>query len=132
MGEKIDIKDRQAYFDDSQKYRDKFDNIIRWILTYIITSSLIILIHKEYLIYSKLYIISFIICCISLFSDLFSNYFGSIKNENLAKHEIKNEDFIRKDEHYNTIIKILNKIYYISFISSFLFTIILTLYKIII
>ena len=48
MGEKIDIKDRQAYFDDSQKYRDKFDNIIRWILTYIITSSLIILIHKEY------------------------------------------------------------------------------------
>lgn len=132
MEEKIDIKYRQAYFDDSQKYRDKFDNIIMWISTYIITSSLIILSNKESLLYSKFYIISLIICCISLFADLLSNYFGSIKNENLAKYEIKNEDFIKIDEHYNTIIKILNKIYYISFIGSFLFTIILTLYKIII
>jgi len=130
--EKINIKDRQAYFDDSQKYRDKFDNIIMWILTYIITSSLIILVNKESLLYSKFYIISFIISFISLCFDLFCNYFGSIRNENLSKYEIKNEDFIKTDEHYHTIIKILNKIYYISFISSILFTIILTLYKIII
>lgn len=132
MEEKINNKDCQALFDDSQKYRDKFDNKVKWILTFIITYSLVILIHKEYLLYSKLYIISFIFSFLSLCSDLYCDYIASIKNEKLSKYEIKNEDFIKTDEHYNTIIKILNKICYILFISSIIPTIILTLYKIII
>ena len=133
MEEKIDIESSQALYDDAQKSRDKFDNIIKWILTYIITSSLYILIqNNNFILYSKLYIISFILSFISLFSDLISNYFGIIRDETLSKYEYKNNKYIRIDEHYNTYIYLLNRIYYISFICSVLFTLIFTLYKFII